>query len=427
VFSFLNNLAMGGTLLLRSRELDVRSICKSRQLHYRRIVEAAAASFIPGKFFWPSNSMKNFPLAASISRREFLGGVSASTGLLTLVQAAPGQSSTCRKLGVALCGLGNYARGQLGPALKLTRNCELRGVVTGSPEKGAAWAKEYGFPAKNVYGYDTMAQLSENLDIDIVYIVTPNALHAQHVIAAAGAKKHVICEKPMAVSVAESGAMLSACRANNVKLSIGYRLQFEPHYEELKRHARELDWGVFMRMSGGFSFVMKEPQWRAERKLAGGGPLMDLGIYPIQAACMAAGEAPVAVTASELRKQRPEFFRDIEEAIEWTMEFAGGARGDFSTSYNDNLNKFRAEAAKGWIESNPAYSYSGLHAVTHAGPLILAVPPSQQAVQMDDFARCVRDDLPTRVPGEMGCRDMVIIEAIYASAAQGGKRVEIAV
>jgi glucose-fructose oxidoreductase len=179
-----------------------------------------------------------------------------------------------------------------------------------------------------------------------------------------------------------------------------------------------------MRMSGGFSSVMKEPQWRAERKLAGGGPLMDLGIYPIQAACMAAGEAaPVAVKANERPKQRPEFFRDVEEAIDWTMEFADGARGDFSTSYNDSLNKFRAEAAKGWIEINPAYSYAGLQADTYAGPLRLAVPPCQQAVQMDDFARCVRDDLPSRVPGEMGRRDMVIIEAIYASAAQGGKRV----
>jgi glucose-fructose oxidoreductase len=370
--------------------------------------------------------MKNFPRTACVSRREFVGRVSAVTGLLTLAQPAVGQLSSRGKLGVALCGLGNYARGQLGPALKLTQNCELRGVVTGSPEKGAAWAKEYGFPAKNVYHYDTMARFAENPDIDIVYVVTPNALHAQHVIAAAGGKKHVICEKPMAVSVAECDAMLTACRANNVKLSIGYRLQFEPHYDELKRHARELDWGVFTRMSGGFSFVVKEPQWRAERKLAGGGPLMDLGIYPVQAACMAAGGVPVAVTASERPKQRPEFFRDVEEAIEWTMEFADGARGEFSTSYNDNLNKFRAEAAKGWIEINPAYSYTGLKAVTHAGPLSLVVPPSQQAVQIDDFARCVRDDLPTRVPGEMGRRDMVIIEAIYASAAQGGKRVEIA-
>lgn len=371
--------------------------------------------------------MKGFPSVAPVDRRTFLGGISAGIGVSMLTQPAASQPFARPKLGVALCGLGNYSRGQLGPALKLTRNCELRGVVTGSPEKGEAWAEEYGFPAKNVYHYDTMARLAENPYIDIVYVVTPTALHAQHVIAAAEAKKHVICEKPMAVSVTECDAMLAACRANNVKLSIGYRLQFEPHYEELKRHARELDWGTFTRMRGGFSYVMTTPQWRAERKLAGGGPLMDIGIYPVQAACMAAGgTAPVAVAASERPKQRPEFFRDVEEAIDWTMEFANGARGDFSTSYNDTLNKFRAEAAKGWIEFDPAYSYSGLRVLTGVGPLNLAVPPSQQAVQMDDFARCVRDDLPTRVPGEMGRSDMAIIEAIYASAGQGGKWVEIA-
>jgi Oxidoreductase family, NAD-binding Rossmann fold len=103
-------------------------------------------------------------------------------GNVKKVQPAAGQSSIGRKLGVALCGLGNYASDQLGPALKLTQNCELRGVVTGSPEKGGAWAKEYGFPQKNIYHYDTMARLAENLDIDIVYVVTPNALHAQHAI-----------------------------------------------------------------------------------------------------------------------------------------------------------------------------------------------------------------------------------------------------
>lgn len=371
--------------------------------------------------------MKIVSPAAFFSRREFLGYGGASMALFSLAEPAMGQTSANRKLGVALCGLGNYARGQLGPALKITQNCELRGVVTGSPEKGAAWAREYGFPKTSIYHYDTMGMLADNAEIDIVYIVTPNALHASHVISAAAAKKHVICEKPLAVSVAECDAMIVACRANNVMLSIGYRLQFEPHYEVLKRHARERDWGAFIQMRGGLSFVLSGPQWRAERRLAGGGPLMDIGIYPIQAACMAADGAPVAVSARERPKRRPEFFRDVEEAIDWTMEFANGTRGDFSASYNDEANYFRAEAANGWIALEPAYSYAGLQAVTNAGPLNLAVPPSQQAVQMDDFARCVRDGLATRVPGEMGRRDMAIIEAIYASAAQGGKRVEVKV
>ena len=106
---------------------------------------------------------------------------------------------------------------------------------------------------------------------------------------------------------------------------------------------------------------------------------------------MAAGDvAPDAVVARERPKRRPEFFRDVEETIEWAMEFADGARGDFFTSYNDTLNRFRAEAAKGWMEFDPAYSYAGgLKVVTQAGPLNLVVPSSQQAVQIDDFARCV--------------------------------------
>jgi glucose-fructose oxidoreductase len=365
----------------------------------------------------------------NLSRRDFINHVSVGAAALALARPAAGaQSAPGRKLGVAICGLGNYGRNQIAPALKLTQHCELRGVITGSPDKGAVLAKEHGFPTQNIWSYEQIPQLANHPEIDIVYVATPNALHAPHVIAIAGTRKHVICEKPMAVSVAECDAMIRACRANNVKLSIGYRLQFEPHYDELKRLARGEQWGPFTRMSGGFSFVMKQAQWRAERKLAGGGPLMDLGIYCIQAACMAAGgAAPVAITARELPKQRPEFFRDVEEGLEFTMEFASGARGDFTTSYNAPANKFRAEAAQGWFEIGPAYSYSGLKVITSAGPFTPEVPKSQQAVQVDDFARCVRDDLPTRVPGEMGRRDMVMVEAIYASAAQGGKRVAVKV
>ena len=372
----------------------------------------------------------------SASRRVFLeklSVVAASLGLASRsrlsAQSAPPAK---KKLGIALCGLGGYSHGQLAPALKLTQHVELRGVITGSPEKGRKWAQEFGFPEKNIYSYATMAGLVDNPDIDIVYVVTPNALHPEHTITAAWAGKHVISEKPMANTVADCNAMLAACRANKVKLSIGYRLQFEPNYHELKRLAREKEFGAFTKMRGGLGFAMTRPQWRAEKKLAGGGPLMDLGIYAVQAACMAAnvgfdGTTPIVVTARERPKQRPEFFRDVEETLDWTMEFPGGAKGEFVTSYNGGIDLFRAESDQGWIEFAPAFQYGGLKVATHKGPLNLAVPPSQQAVQMDDFALAIRDDRPTPVPGEMGRRDMVIIEAIYASSAAGGKPVEIKV
>jgi glucose-fructose oxidoreductase len=361
----------------------------------------------------------------SVTRRRFLGQLSVAGALAFAPRPLLAQAGG-RKLGIALVGLGGYSTGQLGPALKITEHCRLAGVVTGSPEKGRKWAAEYGFPESSIYGYDTMARMADNPAIDIVYVVTPNGLHAEHAIAAAKAGKHVICEKPMANTVAECDAILAACRAAGVRLGMGYRLHYDPFHEELRRLVRTQEFGPFLKMDGGFAFTMGRAQWRAQKKLAGGGPLMDLGVYVIQESFMAAGEAPaVALTARELPKARPEFFVDVEESIEWTLEFANGAKGAGYTSYNSNRNDFRAEAAGGWYQVGPAYSYRGLKAATSRGPVTVTPPASQQALQMDAFARHVRDGAPNLVPGEMGRRDMVVVEAIYASAAAGGKRVEL--
>ena len=366
----------------------------------------------------------------AVSRRDFIVQSTLGTAALLAIGSqttAAAESEPARKLGVALVGLGNYSTGQLGPALRATRHCRLAGVVTGSPEKGRRWAHDYGFSEKNVYGYDTMARLADNPDIDMVYVVTPNGLHAEHAVAAAKAGKHVICEKPMANTVADCDAILAACAAAKVRLSIGYRLHFDPYHEVLRQLVRTKEFGPFMQMKGAFAFNMGSRQWRATKKLAGGGPLMDLGIYVIQEACMAAGVAPIAVTAKERPKQRPDFFRDVEESIDWTLEFHNGARGAGYTSYNDGRNDFRAEAAGGWFELTSAFNYNGLAGATSKGPLRFDPPVNQQARQMDDFAQCVLTGRATPVPGEMGRRDLVIIEAIYASADAGGKRVEIKV
>ncbi len=372
-------------------------------------------------------------LPRSTSRRSFLGGLSVGAATLALASRSRAQvSAEPRKLGVALIGLGGYSHGQLAPALRLTQHCKLTGVVTGSREKGLQWAKEFGFPEKNIYNYDNMARMVDNPDIDIAYVVTPNSLHAQHAIAAAWAGKHVICEKPMANSVADCNAMLSACRVAGVKLSIGYRLHFEPQHQEMMRMARDPAVAPFQTMSGGLAFPIRRRVWRVEKKMAGGGPLMDVGIYCVQAACMAAGvghggDATIAITAREHAKTRPEFFLDVEEGLDWTMEFANGAKAELMTSYEKGMDRFRAEGPKGWIEFAPGFAYGGLKVTTHRGPLNLTVPQSQQAVQIDDFALCVRDNKATRVPGELGRRDMVIVEAIYKSAAARGQRIEVKV
>jgi len=360
----------------------------------------------------------------SVSRREFLERCTIGGAAVLALGARAAGAEPERKLGVALVGLGNYSRGELGPALRQTHHCRLAGVVTGSPAKGAQWARDYGFPEESVYGYDTMDRLANNPDIDIVYVVTPNGLHAEHAIAAARAGKHIICEKPMANTVAECDAIIAACKKAGVRLSIGYRLHFDPYHEVLRELVRTQEFGPFMKMYGGFAFRMGNRQWRIDRALAGGGPLMDLGVYVVQESCMATGSTPVAVVARELPKKRPEFFDEVEEGIEWTLEFPNGAHAGGFTSYNDGANDFRAEAAGGWFEISPAYTYRGLKASTSLGPVRVDPPASQQALQMDDFAECLKTGRATPVPGEMGRRDMTIVEAIYASAASG-RRVEI--
>lgn len=365
------------------------------------------------------------------SRRRFLQQAALGGSLLASSAWNPlrAQTESSRRLGIALVGLGSYSTGQLGPALRQTRHCHLAGVVTGSPEKGRKWAADYGFPESSIYGYESMARLAENKDIDIVYVVTPNALHAEHAIAAVRAGKHVIIEKPMANTVADCDAILAACKAAGVRHAVGYRLHHEPHHLELKRFAREKTFGVFMKMSGQHSFRLGlrngVKPWRAIHALSGGGPLMDVGIYVVQAACLAKLEQwPVAVTAREEPKVRPEFFVDVEETLHFTLEFADGAVLEAVTSYERGGNSFRAEGDKGWVELQPAYGYRGITGNSSAGPVTFPAIV-HQAAQMDDFAQCVASGRPSPVPGEMGRRDMVIIEAIYQAMRSGG-RVEIA-
>jgi glucose-fructose oxidoreductase len=365
------------------------------------------------------------------TRRQFLqqisAGAAAVAGLTACSKAADAPAATTtpsggRKLGVALVGLGSYATNQLAPGLRVAKNCRLAGIVTGTPAKAEKWAKEHSLPARSVYNYETMGQIANNPDIDIIYVVTPVGLHAEHTIKAAKTGKHVICEKPMAISVAECDAMIAACRDANVQLSLGYRLHFHPMHRELMRIVREKEFGAFTKFNGSFGFYMGQKQWRVTKELGGGGPLMDVGVYVIQQACMTAGEVlPIAVTARELPKTRPKFFDEVEETIEFTLEFPGALRADGRSSYTESYNRFRSEAERGWFEMAPAYSYTNLKATTQNG----ALPSSsahQQAVQMDDFADCIVTGRKTEVPGEMGRRDMQIIEAIY-EAARTGQRV----
>ncbi|HEX8547495.1 MAG TPA: Gfo/Idh/MocA family oxidoreductase [Cytophagaceae bacterium] len=327
------------------------------------------------------------------------------------------------KLGIALVGLGGYSEEQLAPALKETKYCRLAGIVTGTPSKAAKWKKKYDIPDQNVYNYQNFDSIKDNKEIDIVYVVLPNGMHAEYVIRAAKAGKHVICEKPMAVTVKECEDMIQACKEAGVMLSIGYRLHFEPFNLEMARLGQNKVFGNIKTMQATNGFVLPKGVWRADKKLAGGGPLMDLGVYCVQGVIYTIGELPIAITAKEGKKTDKEKFKTVEESISWTMEFANGAIAKCNTSYAEDLNILRAEAENGYFQLSPSYGYHGLQGETSKGKMNFP-DVYEQALQMDDFAQCVIDKKPTKVPGEMGLRDVKILMAIY-EAANAGKRVEL--
>lgn len=325
------------------------------------------------------------------------------------------------KLGVALVGLGGYASGQLAPALLQSEHCYLAGIVTGTPSKIPIWKEKYNIPDKNIYNYDNYDSIKDNPDIDIIYIVLPNSLHAEYTIRGFAAKKHVICEKPMALTVKDCDNMIAAARKANKHLSIGYRLQFDPYHLEMIRLGTNKIYGDINKITAGFGFVIGDPtQWRLKKDIAGGGPMQDLGIYCVQGICYTTGMKPIAVTAKEGPKSPSEKFKEVEESLTWQFEMPNGIIAQGEASYGGPMNFLRAETAKGIFELSPAFNYNGLKGNTPDGTLDFG-KFSQQAKQLDGIALSIKNNQPSKVPGELGKRDVSIISAVYESMKTGNK------
>jgi predicted dehydrogenase len=362
---------------------------------------------------------------AKETRRSFVKSTAAAAMAAPLLDLMGGSRARAqeidgRKLGFALVGLGSLSTNQIAPALQKTKHCRLAGIVTGTPAKAEAWQAKYNIPAKNIYNYDTMGRMNDNPDIDVVYVVTPNALHGAHTLKAAEAGKHVLCEKPMEVSARKCGEMIEACKKAKVQLAIGYRCQFEPHNLECMRLAREKPFGGLKIIEAGFGFRIGDPkQWRLQRDLAGGGALMDVGIYALQATRYLTGEEPAVLSALET-KTDPVKFKEVDETITWQMKFPSGVIAYCSTSYNVNgINRYTAYADNGWFGLDPAYSYSGIRGRRSDNQPLSFDQIDHFAAEMDDFAQCVLNNKPTRVPGEEGLRDLKILTAIYESIRKG--------
>ncbi|MGA2777450.1 MAG: Gfo/Idh/MocA family oxidoreductase [Steroidobacteraceae bacterium] len=356
-----------------------------------------------------------------ITRRAFTAGaavIATAPFISTRVTRALASVSR-KKIGFALCGLGSLSTFQIAPALQKTEHCRLAGIITGTPAKAVRWRAQYGIAERNCYSYETMHRIADDPDIDVVYVVTPNALHLDYALIAAEAGKHVLCEKPMEISVDRCEQMIAAVRSAKRLLAIGYRCRFEPHHLECVRIARERDFGTLKMIDAHFGFNIPAGVWRLNRALAGGGPLMDVGIYALQATRYLTGEEPAWLSATTTQGD-PARFSEVEESIIWQAKFPGGAVSHCGSSYNASpIGYLRAIAERGWFALDPAFNYDGIHGMRSDGKAIDPQSTDQFAVEMDDFAQCILDQRATKVPGEEGLRDVRIMMALYESARSG--------
>ena len=369
-----------------------------------------------------------------MNRRDFsrlstlaLGGlVLPSTGMAWDPSSMQDNANAGEPVGYALVGLGSicdiFGRG----CLKLAdKNIKVTALVTGHGDtKGKEWAARYGVPETSIYSYETFDRIRDNKAVQAVYIGLPNSMHKEYTVRAAAAGKHVLCEKPMAISSAECRQMIDACKRANVKLMIAYRCHYDPTHLQAERMIQSGAIGQIQAFEGGFGFDAPTHNfWRLDPKLAGGGPIMDVGIYPLNAMRYFSREEPMDFTAVvSTRDHTSHRFDGMEQTMEFTMKFPSGVLASIGTTYGENMPGFlRIHGDKGTLELAPAFDYTGIHLRSLDRNVEAdATSPDEETfhfqLEATHFAECIRTGATPKTPGEEGLKDLLAIEAVYRAA-----------
>ena len=373
------------------------------------------------------------------SRRQFIASSAAAIGAASLARLGASTlladdappPAPAKPLGFAFVGLGDFATNHLMPGMARCKLCKIVALVSGHPDKAAVQAQKYGVNPKNIYNYDNYDSIKDNPDIDAVYIVLPNGMHAEYTIRAFAAGKQVMCEKPMANTAAECQQMIDAGKKAGKKLQIGYRMHWDAPTLACIDTLRKGTIGPIQIISAATGFTINGQQWRLDKKLAGGGCMMDIGIYSLSAARYFAGEEPTEVFAHTYQDKTNPLFQQVEQHCDFQLKFPGGALASCLSSYNVNFNRYTIWGNKGNCVIEPGQSYNrtpGLMVNANKFSLNNKAVPVMEADQfvgeMDGFAQVVAGAGPAKATGEEGLQDMRIIDAIYESA-QSGKSVKL--
>jgi len=351
-------------------------------------------------------------------RRDWLrlAGMSAAASMLS---AQPG-----RTIGYCIVGLGRIA-GHYLAGMRTAKFSHVTALVSGHRDKAEKIAAENQVQAANIYSYDNYDAIAGNQAIDAVIICLPNSMHAEYTVRAARAGKHVLCEKPMCTTVADGEAMIDACRQASKKLMVAYRCHYEPMNLRAVQLIREGRLGTLHTIESANGFNIRPGEWRLSRTLGGGGPMMDVGIYSLNACRYLTGEEPASWTGEMSSIDHDGRFKEVEEDLVWTMKFPSGVLTTCQTSYGVSMpGWFRVRGSKGLIEMFDAFGYQGQHLIAHiAGePAIDETSPLKDPahfpLETDHLAQCIFSGQEPKTPGEEGLRDMRLMMDIYRAAGR---------
>ncbi len=332
-----------------------------------------------------------------------------------------------KPLGWAVVGLGKLALEEVMPAFRLCRLSRPTALVSGHPDKAKKVAAAYGIDPKHVYEYDGYDKIADDPAIDIVYIILPNSMHAEYTIRGLKAGKHVLCEKPMAVTPAECEQMIAVGKETKRKLMVAYRLRYEPFNQTAIELCRKGELGKLKSLTASNCQDVKAPNIRLSRAL-GGGPVGDIGIYCLNAARYLTGEEPAEVTAVAHQPKDDPRFREVPESVAFTLKFPSGVIATCDCSFGTaESRRFRVQGAGGVLHMDRAFAYRGQRLFLDKGGRDAELkldPVNHFAAEMDHFSECVRADREPRTPGEEGLADMRVIAAIE-EAAKSGRSVRV--
>ena len=328
-----------------------------------------------------------------------------------------------KAVGYAVLGLGSIAEVAVLPAFRKSKKSRVVALVSHDLGRARKMGKKFG--VKDCFTYDDYDRCLNHPGVDAVFIASVNGAHAEQTVRAAAAGKHVLCEKPMANSVEDCRRMVEACRTNQVRLMIAYRKYFEPGSVALKKLVTSGKLGSLRHIFSTYTEIVdpvKARHWQLNPQLAGGGSLMDIGIYCVNTMRWLAGSSPLDATAHAWTDD-PKRFSGVEDSIAFRLTHPGGLICQGTSSYSAMAASFvQVHGDKGWAALNPAFAFEEerrLFGKIQGRWFEQKFKVIDEFVlELDAFADAIRRHRDPEPDGMEGVRDIATVEAIYRSARE---------